>query len=128
MKPSFGFVRLVTFTCLLSLYTLNPWQSLAQDAGKKKNDQVKLESNQVELIEVSETASQCPNQKGTTLRIKVIASSTVDVRVYAQNMRGRWYAADYKAKKQGDEVTMYTCLLKGKFKVQTRAASDTPWQ
>ncbi|MBS1806617.1 MAG: hypothetical protein JST84_00325 [Acidobacteria bacterium] len=125
MKLSMTFMRLLSFACVLGFCPANGWQSFAQDTNKKQNDQVKMESNQVELIEVSAVAGQCTNQKGTTLRLKVTGSNAVDVRVYSQTLRARWVFADYKNKKQGDEVTSFTCLEKGKFKVQTRAASDT---
>jgi predicted acyl esterase len=128
MKLFMTLARFLTFVCVLVFWIANGWQSFAQDTNKKQNDQVKLESNQVELIEVSEVAGQCPNQTGTTLRLKVTSSNAIDVRVYSQTLRARQVFADYKNKKQGDEVTSYTCLEKGKFKVQTRAASDSPWK
>lgn len=126
MKPATGLVRLSIFVCLLGVCTANGCQSFAQET-KKKDDQVKLESKQVELIEVLEAVSDCPNQKGTKLRIKVVSESAIDVRIHAQNLRGRWYTNDFKGKTRGQEISLFTCLVKGKFKVQTRAASDKPW-
>lgn len=127
MKLSIRLVRLLTLISMLCFYTANGWQSFAQDTSKKKNDQVKLESKQVELIEVSEAVKDCPNQKGTLLRIKVTSETAVDVRIHAQNLRTHWYANDFKGKTRNQEISIFTCLVNGKFKVQTRAASDKPW-
>lgn len=127
MKLSQGFVCLLTFVCLFGLTTANGGLSFAQDANKKKNDQVKLESNQVELIEVSEAVKDCPNQKGTLLRLKVTSETAIDVRIHSQKLNGRWTVSVINGKTHGQEVSSSTCLVNGKFKVQTRAASDKPW-
>lgn len=96
----------------------------AQDNSGKKNKQVKLLTNAVEPIDVSHTAEECPEQKGTTVRVRVVSNSPVDIRRYA-NRGNNWMSQDFTNQKQGDEISTYFCADKATFKFLSRPAGSS---
>jgi hypothetical protein len=118
------------FIAVLVVLCLGADPSFAQKDGEKPksgSDKVKLETNQVEVVELSQTAEKCANQKGASLRLKVLSESPIDVRILYQNNRGRWNASNISGKKRGDEIAEFTCFQDSRFRVQARTASDKPW-
>lgn len=95
----------------------------AQD-NSDKNKQVKVLPKTLEIIEVSQTAEQCPNKKGTTVRLRVISESPIDVVRYA-NLGSLWSPAEFMNQKKGDEITTFMCSSVAKFKFYSRAAGSS---
>jgi len=120
----------VLITALLVVCPLTN-NSFAQKGGEKSkggNDQVKLYSNDVEVVEVSDKAEKCPAENGATaVRLRVKSEKPVDVRLHYTTKRGGWASSDYLNKKSGDEISSYDCHPKVKYKVQTRPAGSDKW-
>jgi hypothetical protein len=116
---------------LLLVVCLKADYSFAQKGGEKSksdNDRVKLYSDAVEVVEVSDQAEKCaPADGATTITLRVKSELPIDVRLYHLTRRGGWAFADYPNKKKGDEITSYECNAKAKFKVQTRPVGSTKW-
>jgi len=116
---------------LLTARVLTASASYAQKQGEKSkggNDQVKLYSDAVEVVEVSDKAEKCSSSGGaTSLRLRVKSESPVDVRLYSTTQRGSWAFSDFLNKKSGDEITSFECFPKARFKVQTRPAGSNKW-
>lgn len=99
--------------------------SFAQKGG---NDQVKLYSQDVEVVEVSDKAEKCTEQSGATaVRLRVKSEKPIDVRLHYTTKNGGWASSDYLNKKNGDEISSYDCHPKVKYKVQTRPAGSDKW-
>lgn len=125
--------RLITsaaiLAALLVAVCLNADFSFAQkgsEKSKSSNDQVKLYSNAVEVVEVKPEGEKC-GKDATTLRLRVTSDSPVDVRVYFQKAKGGWASSDYTNKKKGDEIVSTECRSNAKYKVQTRPAGTNKW-
>lgn len=89
---------------------------------------MKLYSNAVEVVEVSDKAEKCPLSGGaTSVRLRVKSESPVDVRLHYTTRKGGWASSDYLSKKIGDEITAYECFPKARYKVQTRPAGSDKW-
>lgn len=115
----------VLSTVLLVVCALTTGTSFAQKGG---NDQVKLYSQDVEVVEVSDKAEKCTEQSGaTSIRLRVKSEKPVDVRLHYTTKKGGWASSDYLNKKSGDEISSYDCHPKVKYKVQTRPAGSDKW-
>jgi hypothetical protein len=116
---------------LLTAHFSTAGVSYAQKGDEKSkggNDQVKLYSDAVEVVEVSDKAEKCPSSGGATfLRLRVKSSSSVDVRLHSSTRRGGWSFSDFLNKKSGDEITSFECFPKARYKVQTRPAGSDKW-
>jgi len=96
-------------------------------AGSGSN-RVKLYSDAIELIEISDKTEKCPAEGGaTSVKLRVKSASPVDVRIYYTNRKGHWASTDFLSKKAGDEIFTYDCHPKAKYKVQTRPAGSEKW-
>ncbi|HEU0178568.1 MAG TPA: hypothetical protein VFV58_30260 [Blastocatellia bacterium] len=116
---------------LLTAHVFTASASYAQKEGEKSksgNDQVKLYSDAVEVVEVSDKAEKCSSSGGATfLRLRVKSESPVDVRLHSSTRKGSWAFSDFLNKKSGDEITSFECFPKARFKVQTRPAGSDKW-
>lgn len=123
MKRLFTPAVLVTVLVVVCALTTNT--SLAQKGG---SDQVKLYSQDVEVVEVSDKAEKCTEQSGaTTVRLRVKSGKPIDVRLHYTTKKGGWAFSEHLNKKSGDEISSYDCHPKVKYKVQTRAAGSDKW-
>jgi hypothetical protein len=117
---------------LLTMSFFTGSASYAQKSGEKsngRNDNVKLYSNDVEVVELSDKAEKCSSSEGATfLRLRVKSASPVDVRLHCSLRRGGWAFSDFLNKKSGDEITDFECYPKAHYKVQTRPAGSGKWQ
>ena len=118
---NYNWLFLLVALCFFSAFsTTTP----AQETGKK-NKQVKLLTNAVELIEVTHgTIKECGNQKSTTVRVRVVSSSPVDIRRYA-NLGNIWNPQDFLNQKLGDEISTYFCTDVATFKFLSRPAGSS---
>jgi hypothetical protein len=121
-----------TLTALLLIAHSNTDNDFYSQKGNGKsnggNDQVKLYSDSVEVVEVSDNAEKCQGSNGATfIRLRVKSASPVDVRVHASLRKGGWSYSDFLNKKSGDEITSFECFPKARFKVQTRPAGSDKW-
>lgn len=92
---------------------------------KISNKQVKLLTNAVELVDVTHgTIKECGTRKSTSVRVRVVSSSPVDVRRYA-NVGKNWSPIDYSNQKQGDEITTFMCTEGATFKFYGRPAEGS---
>lgn len=116
---------------LLSAHIFTAGASYAQKNGEKSkvgNDQVKLYSDAVEVVEVSDKVEKCSSSGGATfLRLRVKSESPVDVRLHSSTRKGGWAFSDFLNKKSGDEITSAECFPKAHYKVQTRPAGSNKW-
>jgi hypothetical protein len=116
---------------LLTTHFSTAGASYAQKGDEKSkggNDQVKLYSDAVEVVEVSDKAEKCPSSGGaTSLRLRVKSSSPVDVRLHSSTRKGGWSFSDFLNKKSGDEITSFECFPKARYIVQTRPAGSDKW-
>ena len=116
---------------LLTAYFSTAGASYAQKGDEKSkggNDQVKLYSDAVEVVEVSDKDEKCPSSGGaTSLRLRVKSASPVDVRLHSSTRKGGWSFSDFLNKKSGDEITSFECFSKARYKVQTRPAGSGKW-
>jgi hypothetical protein len=116
---------------LLMAHVFTASASYAQKEGKKSNDgnnQVKLYSDAVEVVEVSDKTEKCPSSGGATfLRLRVKSESPVDVRLHSSTRKGGWAFSDFLNKKSGDEITSVECFPKAHYKVQARPAGSGKW-
>jgi len=94
-------------------------------AQEKGNGQVKLLSKGVEIVELKPSAEQCISSKGgTTVRLKVISETPVDVGLYYKTLQKKWSLKVFADKKTGEEVTHFTCFTNAPFKVYSRASGS----
>ncbi|HEY7181639.1 MAG TPA: hypothetical protein VIC84_09485 [Blastocatellia bacterium] len=116
---------------LLTAHFFTTSASYAQKSGetsKAGNDQVKLYSDAVEVVEISNKTEKCPSSGGATfLRLRVKSEAPVDVRLHSSTRRGGWAFSDFLNKKSGDEITSVDCFPKAHYKVQTRPAGSGKW-
>jgi hypothetical protein len=119
-----------TLAVLLLITHANTGNAFQKGDGKSNggNDQVKLYSDAVEVVEVSDKAEKCQGPSGATfLRLRVKSASAVDVRLHASLRNGGWSYSDFLNKKSGDEITSFECFPKARFKVQTRPVGSDKW-
>jgi hypothetical protein len=95
----------------------------ADDKIGKGSNQVKLNTKAVELVDVLPSADGCPNKQGTTVKLRVISDTPVDLRRYAYSNRA-WIPRDFAGKKKGDEITDYMCTAGATFRVYSRPAGS----
>jgi hypothetical protein len=103
--------------------------SFAQKGNEKSkggNNQVKLYSNAVEIVDVKPEGEKC-GKEATTLRLRVVSESPVDVRVHFRTRRGGWAFSDYLNKKKGEEMVSIECQTNAKYKVQARPVGSSKW-
>jgi hypothetical protein len=116
---------------LLMAHVFTARASHVQKEGEKPKsgtDQVKLYSDAVGVIEVSDKAEKCSSSSGATfLRLRVKSESPVEVRLHSSTRKGGWAFSDFLNKKSGDEITSFECFPKAHFKAQTRPAGDAKW-
>lgn len=116
---------------LLTAQVFTSSASRVQKEGEKPkngNDQVKLYSDAVEVVELSDKAEKCSSSGGATfLRLRVKSGAPVDVRLHSSTRKGGWAFSDFLNKKSGDEITSFECFPKARFKVQTRPVGDAKW-
>ena len=105
------------------LIVFNQMLALGQNASDTKR--VKIVGSGVELLDITPSASNCPKQKGETIRLKVTSDTAVDVRWYTQTGYKRWVNKDFPNRKHGDEITTYRCDQKPNYKIYSRAAGST---
>jgi hypothetical protein len=116
---------------LLTAHVCTTGASYAQKESEKSksgNDQVKLYSDAVEVVELSDKAEKCSSSGGATfLRLRVKSESPVDVRLHSSTRKGGWAFSDFLNKKSGDEITSFECFPKAHYKVQARPAGSSKW-
>lgn len=118
-----------TIVAALLVVCLQSNVSFAQKDGEKskgEKDQVKLLSNDVEVIEISDKAEKCPGD-ATSLKLRVKSEKPIDVRLHYTRRRSGWAYTDYLNKKNGEEINAVDCVAKTRYKVQTRAAGSERW-
>lgn len=120
MKNNRLFFLLVIVFCLMGFSSI----SIKAQNNSDKNKQVKLLPNTLEIIEVTKTADKCPDQKGITVRLRVISESPVDIRRWA-NLGNNWLPADFLNQKKGNEISTYMCNPVANFKFYSRAAGSS---
>ena len=119
---TYNWLFLLVALCFFSAFST---VTNAQDNSGKKDKQVKLLTNAVELIEVTHgTIKECGNQKSTSVRVRVVSSSPVDIRRYA-NRGNIWNPQDFTNQKQGDEISTYFCTDVATFKFLSRPAGSS---
>src|ERR1051326_8327197 len=116
------FIPAATLAALILTAFVAAGAAHVQKNGEKSkggNDQVKLYSDAVEVVEVSNKAEKCPTPgEGTSLKLRVKSEKPVDVRIHYTTRKGSWASSDYMNKKSGDEVSTYDCHPKTRYKVQ----------
>jgi hypothetical protein len=125
MKPITLNQKLALFTGLtmvVGLLAIDQMRALAQNASDTKR--VKIVGSGVELLDITLSASNCPNQKGETIRLKVISDTAIDVRWYTQTGYKQWVNKDFLNQNHGDEITNYRCDQKRNYKIYSRAAGS----
>lgn len=113
----------VGFIVVPSLIAFDQMRALGQNASDTKR--VKIVGSGVELLDFTLSASNCPKQKGETIRLKVTSDRTVDVRWYTQTGYKQWVNKDFPNQKPGDEITNYRCDQKPNYKIYARTAGST---
>lgn len=121
MKTS-NWLFLLVALCFFSAFST---VANAQDDSGKKDKQVKLLTTAVELIEVTHgKIKECGNQKNTSVRVRVISSSPVDIRRYA-NRGNILNPQNFTNQKQGDEIPTYFCTDVATFNFFSRPAGSS---
>lgn len=119
---------IVIAAVLLMANTFTTKASNDQKGGEKSkggNDQVKLYSDAVEVVEISDKVERCSTSSGATLmRLRVKSTAPIDVRIHTRTQQGRWTYSDYMNKKSDDEISSSECYTKARYKVQTRPAGN----
>ena len=97
------------------------------DTTSKKSNNVKLYTNAVEVVDVQPTAEKCPKSKGTTIRLRVISESPMDIKLYSAGTFGKnWIDKDFANQKKGDDITDYMCgNSNAAYKVYARVAGSS---
>ena len=114
----------MVMVCLFGI-TPNRQSTFAQATTKAGNNQVRLLTNSVEVVEVIPSAEKCATQKGTSVRLRVTSETPVDVRLYVQVGYKKWLNRDFTNQKRGDEITDYMCDRKPNYKVYAHAAGSS---
>jgi hypothetical protein len=119
---TYNWLFLLVALCFFSTFATN---ANAQDKIGKSNKQVKLLTNAVELVDVTHgTIKECGTRKSTSVRVRVVSRSPVDVRRFA-NVGNNWSPIDYSNQKQGDEISTFMCTEGAIFKFYSRPAGSS---
>ena len=91
----------------------------SKPAGK-----VSLRTNEVSLVTIAEGAEKCPNNEGTTARLKVSGQNTIDVLVrYRVGLST--VNKPFLDQAPGSEISVYQCAPRAQFEVFSRPKGST---
>ncbi|HVZ60510.1 MAG TPA: hypothetical protein VG892_06950 [Terriglobales bacterium] len=96
-------------------------------AQPANSSRVNLQTKDVSIVEVLDSAERCPNHKGTTLRLKVSSQNAVDIMVRYQ-LLASIIGKPFLDQAPGSEIAVQQCVTKAKFLVLSRpAGSNSEW-
>jgi hypothetical protein len=91
-----------------------------EDGSKK---QVKLFTKSIEVVSVKSTAAQCKDQKGVTVRLRVIGNGPIDIMGW-MGLKNEWMPRHFDNQAVGSEIEDFSCYPKSPFKYYSREAGS----
>ena len=116
-------IRWIAFSILFVVTVIFATVSVPAQTDEAAKKQVKIFSKSLEIVSVKWTAEQCKDQKGVTVRLRVVGDGPVDVLRW-MGLSNQWMPRQFDAQAVGAEIEDYSCYPKSPFKFYSRTAGS----